>query len=468
MKSGSLFSGILGFDLGLEASGIENVWRAEIDKFSNRVSEYRRPGVKNYGDVSTIDGRKLEPIDVISFGSPCQDLSVAGQRAGLKEGTRSGLFFEAARIINECRPAFAIWENVPGAYSSDAGRDFAMVLYIFRELGANDVAWRVFDSQYAGVPQQRRRIYLVADFRGRRAGEILFDASRCGGHPSPFEEAREGVASTLTKGSNRPGVNPPGRRQEDDYNLVAKPLGAPTSGGARLDMDNSTYVVETAKTVTAKWAKGSGGSAGDEVSNLAPMVAHSLAAEGFDASEDGTGRGTPLTVIGDVTHATKDQNGSGIREDGIAYTLERVNQQAVAMPVAFQPRYARNGRGAPSEVAAPLMARAGEDGRGDAAQLVIAASVDVYNGSEASLAQTLHSEDQGIPRLRLGSTIRRFTPVECERLQGFPDGWTCLCGAEGDIWSCKCSDGPRYRAIGNANTVNVTTWIARRLAEIAG
>src|SRR4051794_22440800 len=109
MKHGSLFTGILGFDLGFEDAGVETVWHSEVDRFCNRVIKHRTKGVPNLGDVQRINGRKIEPVDVVSFGSPCQDLSVAGRRAGLG-GARSGLFFEAARVINECRPAFAIWE----------------------------------------------------------------------------------------------------------------------------------------------------------------------------------------------------------------------------------------------------------------------------------------------------------------------------------------------------------------------
>lgn len=161
LTHGSLFTGIGGFELGLGANGFETLWASEIDKHCNRVLDARFPKVVNIGDVTTIN--RPASVDVISFGSPCQDLSVAGRRAGF-EGARSGLFFEAARVIDECQPTFAIWENVPGAFSSNTGRDFWAALDILVQLGARNVGWRVFDSQYARVPQQRRRIYLVADF----------------------------------------------------------------------------------------------------------------------------------------------------------------------------------------------------------------------------------------------------------------------------------------------------------------
>lgn len=403
LTHGSLFTGILGFERGFEAAGFETLWCSEVDKFCNKVIAKRAPGVPNLGDVATI--QRPAAVDVLTFGSPCQDLSVAGRRAGLG-GARSSLFFEAARVINQCRPAFAVWENVPGAFSSDLGRDFWMVLYTLRELGAHDVAWRVFDSQYAGVPQQRTRIYLVADFRGRRAGEILFEPEGCSGHPSPFEPTWQDLAGTVAGGAYGTG-----RRTEDDPNLIHAQLVARalTSHPDRQDATVDTYVIQDARAgVEAKGQNGVGARRSDTAYTLDTLATQAVAitgqrmsaltSEGADASEDGSGRGTPM---------------------------------------AFQTRFARNGRGAPREVAPDLQAQSGEDGRGDGANW-----------------------------LHRGSTIRRFTPVECERLQGFPPGWTCLCGAECDIWSCKCADGPRYRALGNAVTTTVPAWIAPRMAAL--
>lgn len=210
MKLMSLFDGSGGFPLAASLCGIEPVYASEVEPYPIAVTKSRFPNMKHLGDVSRIKGAEIEPVDIITFGSPCQDMSVAGKRAGLKhtavgdeETTRSGLFMEAIRIIKEMRvktngvyPRYAIWENVPGAFSSNRGEDFRTVLDEFIKIVEKDavmpdvpkagwpyadcysgngwsLAYRVFDAQYWGVPQRRRRIYLVADFRGQRAGEIL-------------------------------------------------------------------------------------------------------------------------------------------------------------------------------------------------------------------------------------------------------------------------------------------------------
>lgn len=210
MKLMSLFDGSGGFPLAASLCGIEPVYASEVEPYPIAVTKSRFPNMKHLGDVSRIKGAEIEPVDIITFGSPCQDMSVAGKRAGLKhtavgdeETTRSGLFMEAIRIIKEMRvktngiyPRFAVWENVPGAFSSNRGEDFRTVLEEFIRIKEKDavmpsvpaagwayadcysgngwsLAYRVFDAQYWGVPQRRRRIYLVADFRGQRAGEIL-------------------------------------------------------------------------------------------------------------------------------------------------------------------------------------------------------------------------------------------------------------------------------------------------------
>lgn len=208
---GSLFDGSGGFPLGGILAGITPVWASEVEPFAIRVTSKRMPYLKHYGDISQMDGAKIEPVDIITFGSPCQDMSVAGKRSGL-DGSRSSLFYEAVRIIKEMRratngekPRYIVWENVPGAFSSNKGQDFKAVLenvigiveegtevpkpekdewpYADCYLGDGwSLAYRVFDAQYWGVPQRRRRIYLVADFRGRGAGEILFKSEGLSGY----------------------------------------------------------------------------------------------------------------------------------------------------------------------------------------------------------------------------------------------------------------------------------------------
>ena len=207
---GSLFDGLGGFPLAGQRVGIKTLWASEIEKFPIEVTKIRFPDMKHYGDITKLNGAGVEPVDIVTGGSPCQDLSVAGKRAGMA-GARSGLFMEMIRVIKEMRdadkrnggadklprPRYMLWENVPGAFSSNKGEDFRAVLEETARIADEtasipmpakskwnaagcimgdgySIAWRIFDAQYWGVPQRRRRIYLVADFAGGSAGKILF------------------------------------------------------------------------------------------------------------------------------------------------------------------------------------------------------------------------------------------------------------------------------------------------------
>jgi len=224
MKLGSLFDGSGGFPLAGALFGIEPVWASEIEPFPIRVTKLRFPGMKHLGSVTEVKGDEVEPVDIITFGSPCQDLSVAGKQAGIYDGERSNLFFEAIRIIKEMRhgtsnqfPRFAVWENVPGAFSSNKGEDFRAVLQAFCDISEEgtvsvpqpkdkwkpagcivgtgwSLAWRVYDAQFWGVPQRRKRIYLIADFRSERAGEILFESEGMRWDSEESRKARENAA----------------------------------------------------------------------------------------------------------------------------------------------------------------------------------------------------------------------------------------------------------------------------------
>ena len=225
---GSLFDGSGGFPLGGILAGIKPVWNSEIELFPIRVTEKRLPEVKHYGDVNKLNGAELPPVDIITFGSPCQDMSIAGKREGL-DGSRSGLFYQAIRIIKEMRcksngkyPRYAVWENVFGAFSSNKGEDFRAVLESFcsvkgceidvaqpakwhnaGEILGDDfsVAWRVFDSQYWGIPQRRKRIYLVADFDGTSAGKILFESEGLSRYSAESFRAWQAAARCAPQGS---------------------------------------------------------------------------------------------------------------------------------------------------------------------------------------------------------------------------------------------------------------------------
>ena len=220
---GSLFDGSGGFPLGGLLAGIKPLWASEIEPFPIRVTTKRLPFVKHLGDISAVDGAGIEPVDIITFGSPCTDMSVAGKRAGL-DGSQSCLFYQAIRIVKEMRcatdgkyPRFIVWENVPGAFSSNKGEDFKAVLEAVCSVKGGDIplpgppkgkwanagsivadgfslAWRVLDAQFWGVPQRRKRIYLVADFAGGSAGKILFESEGVSGYSAEGFRAWQGAA----------------------------------------------------------------------------------------------------------------------------------------------------------------------------------------------------------------------------------------------------------------------------------
>ena len=349
LSVGSLFSGVGGFDLGFERAGMRIVFQCELDHWCRGVLAQQWPGVPCYEDVRSVgnqdaphegerrweDVRRLHAqlasgqpsvsgVDLLCGGFPCQDLSVAGRRAGLA-GERSGLFFEFARCADELvRPGgWIVVENVPGLLSSQGGRDFAVVVRTLGDIGFHDLAWRVLDSRYFGVPQRRRRVFIV----GRRAAgtgarEVLLEPESGGGDFAPSREAGPRVAASLSRGSASPGVSVPGRRQEDDENIVSTLQGGSGRRGHRIDAEGAAgnHLVgvgraerdgdgsadddatrgsagsswlgseQNAPALVSRYAKGTDSDATDA------LIAHTLRAEGFDASEDGTGRGTPLVA----------------------------------------------------------------------------------------------------------------------------------------------------------------------------
>lgn len=215
MRFGSLFAGVGGFDLGLEAAGWECGWQVEWDPHCQQTLAHHWPTVPRWGDVATVNGADLPPVDVITFGSPCQDLSVAGKRAGL-EGSRSGLFFEATRIIKEMRdatagtfPRWAIWENVVGALSSRGGDDFEAVLKEMAGLGPSFIEWAVLDAQFFGVPQRRRRVFVIACFDpaiAERSGtQILAVGESRARNTSKSKPSRETTTGTIAAGFGNSG-----------------------------------------------------------------------------------------------------------------------------------------------------------------------------------------------------------------------------------------------------------------------
>lgn len=379
MKLMSLFDGSGGFPLAASLCGIEPVYAAEVEPYPIAVTKNRFPKMKHLGDVSKVKGGEIEPVDIITFGSPCQDMSIAGKRAGLKhadmgddETTRSGLFLEAIRIIKEMReatngvyPRYAIWENVPGAFSSNRGEDFRTVLeefirvkepnavmpavpqagWAYADCISGDgwsIAYRVFDAQYWGVPQRRRRIYLVADFRGECAQEILFERK---GLRGDIEESRTHGQETARCAKNSVGT---------------------AIGG--VDRYNQSFLSGLAQTLRA-----SGG--GDCIPTvLAPVAVYCHQGNGIDRAD------------------TAGCNGKGVCEDK-CYTLNTIDRHAVCFPQQAYNKFIQE------DIEATLKASGGTYG----------------GGSENLVAEQSFSPIRYI--------VRRLTPTECTRLQGFPDRW---------------------------------------------
>ena len=440
---GSLFTGIGGFDLALQASGMECLWQVERDKSCRSVLKREWNGVTLYDDVvrfrSFLEPRNAgrtstaKPIrpNLICGGFPCQDLSVAGRRAGLA-GNRSGLWFEFRRIIALLRPDWVLIENVDGLRSSNGGRDLGTIL---RSLGNMGYGWayRVLDSQWFGLAQRRERVFIVGCLGSRTsAAKILFESDCLPWHPSPSRATGQRVAASLTRGTaSGRGVNEPGRRREDDVNL-AYCLNA-KGGSGRIDGESETFVpVSSALSASGRGTERAGESRGQDV-----LIAHSLRAEGFDASEDGAGRGTPIIPI-DMRQSSR----------GATMTNNRREGTTGGAP--------GTGIGEPGDPAFTVC--------GSHPQAIAFDERNVTSKTNRSRVEpglpchTLHAD---APRVASIFGVRRLTPRECERLQGFPDDWTRWADDGSEI-----SDSARYRMLGNAVSVPVVKWIGNRIATL--
>lgn len=305
---GSLFDGSGGFPLGGILAGIRPVWASEIEPFAIRVTTKRLPFVKHYGDIRTLKGDELEPVDIVTMGSPCQDISIAGRREGLA-GSRSGLFYEGIRIVEEMRratdgrkPRYVVWENVYGAFSSNGGADFEAVLAAFASLageavaaprpakwtGAGElvgahfsVAWRLLDAQYWGVPQRRRRVYLVADLAGGRAGAILFDSEGVSGYSAQGFRSWQRTARAAQSGAGAAGGIVRGTPKV--YGVCSKSSFAMLSDNPHAGF----YEAETARTLDTRGptpARNQGGMA--VVESVPPAYATSKNSFHLDVQQD--------------------------------------------------------------------------------------------------------------------------------------------------------------------------------------
>ena len=559
---GSLFDGSGGFPLGGLLCGITPVWASEVEPFPIRVTTKRLPFMKHYGDVSKLSGSELDPVDIITFGSPCQDMSIAGKRDGL-DGSRSSLFYEAIRIVKEMRcatggryPRYIVWENVPGAFSSNKGEDFRCVLEsICRvkdgeaniprhekwpnagEIVADDysVAWRVLDAQYWGVPQRRKRIYLVADFDGQRAGKILFESEGLSGHPFEGIKAWQGAAAGAEGGVGAAGIclNDQGGERMDVTEEVTATLRAEAhhppvvmgsagfctehSAGSRsigyeeeksptlragvvpaaLMFENHSqdtrYTGPLDKSQTVLATFGTGG-------NNQPLVVQEPKTYDVRFTSEGTrnarqncyetdtartidtGGNAPDSnqggvavvevkaygISSDKSHAMLSDNphagiyeaetsrtldtrcadpgcnqggiavvaieGNGYSEENVSYTLNATEQHGVAYGIDRATynmgQNAQFGLAIEEEVEPTMVAK----GPGAVAHPVYTTSKNSYHTeAEEDVANTLVATDYKDPPTVTEKPyyiVRRLTPTECARLQGFPDWWCANLGTE--------------------------------------
>lgn len=439
---GSLFDGIGGFPFVAVLSGVIPIWAAEVDPACVAVTKQRFPNMKHLGDVSEINGAKIPPVDIITFGSPCQDLSVAGDRKGLKhvdngsdETTRSGLFIDAIRIVYEMReatsgryPAYIVWENVEGAFNSRGGRDFQTVL---EKITKTDIpvpqsgkwaksgvvrgrgicaAWRLLDAQYWGVPQRRKRIYLIGSFGTDSAAEILFECDSVQRYLAPRKEQTQTAPAVVGKSigrtsetlcydarGNGDGIISPtitgdhNNRVTDYTTLVMQSTGfhgqnSITAAGVEMRKEQSPTLTTT-KNTDVVYAIGNG--------QTAQMGHHDL------------------TYAPDCMHDRQT----------VIYTIDRAafNQGENAL---YEPRISDDG------INSTLVAKVPG---------AVAYGVDCRNVKEnEELFPTLQAKENGGISLNfygavmyklylsLKWIVRRLTPRECERLQGYPDDWTVL------------------------------------------
>ncbi len=465
MRYGSVCSGIEAATVAWHPLGWEPAWFAEIDPFPSAVLAHHWPTVPNLGDITAPDFTERAmghgSIDILVGGTPCQSFSVAGLRAGLDD-PRGNLARVFLGIADRLRPRWVVWENVPGVLSSNEGRDFGAFLGALGELGYG-WAYRVLDAQYFGVAQRRRRVFVVGYLGDwRRAAAVLFERACLSGNPPPRREAGARVAARLTRGADSSGRGGyAGRRREDDVNVVAAltadgvgtcgaddnqaqaghlvayggnntagPIDVATAvnahGGPHGRMDFESEWNESPVAQTVRTPDGGG-------SIEANLVAHTLRADGFDASEDGTGRGTPLTV---VPFAQNQRN--EVRELDVAGAQSSI----------------RRGDAKNETLLAVAVAMRGRDGE---------TQIEINESGVANALRTPSGgrSGEGIGAVLTRSAVRRLTPVECARLQGFPDDYLDV-----PVRGKPAADGQRYRALGNSMAVPVMRWIGGRIALV--
>ncbi len=444
MKYLSVCSGIEAATMAWHPLGWEPVAFSEIEKFPSQVLAHHYPDVPNWGDMTKFQEWPDADVDLLVGGTPCQSFSVAGLRKGLAD-PRGNLMLTYLAIARRYQPRWLVWENVPGVLSSNKGRDFAAFIRGLEECGYH-AAWRVLDAQYVrvdgfarAVPQRRRRVFVVGYLGDwRRAAAVLFEREGMHGHPAPSRQAGKGIATDVVPSltASGRGVERTGETRGQDPVIAVASTGdvahcLNAGGMGRQDFETETMVAtrDVAATLTrGAESQGKGGYAGRRQEDDDNLVAHSLRGEGFDASEDGTGRGTPIIPV-DVAGTMKSCNQSGGWSNSADHAAA-----GYMLTVAIG---------------------AFKGGQGSGAGGI---------GFDEHVSPTLSAADSGsnrTPSLLQGWAVRRLTPTECERLQGFPDGFTDI-KPNGK----PTAEGPRYKALGNSMAVNVMRWIGHRIEHV--
>lgn len=389
MIYGSVCSGIEAATVAWHPLGWKASFYSEIEKFPRDVLAHHYPDVPLHGDFTTIQKDDYEPIELLVGGTPCQSFSVAGLRAGLND-PRGNLMLEFGALAKRLQPKWLVWENVPGVLSSNGGRDFGSFLAMLGELGYG-FSYRVLDAQYFGVPQRRRRVFVVGCIGDwRSAAAVLFERHSLQGHSAPSREKGQEVAGTLTKDAFNGGAGGrPDGAAGNHFLAYSEELKTTCSGKETFGtlMDNCG---------TKQWLGNQEALSGDY---------HVFALAGNTIGRQPENGG----------------NHTGYDDSGVSYTLTKTDVHAVAAPLTFK-------------------VRGGCEGGGKG-----------YLGAEDSAFTLSTNQDQ---HLFNQMQVRRLTPLECERLQGFPDNYTNI---------PKASDSVRYKALGNSMAVPVMHWIGERI-----
>jgi len=466
LRFATVCSGIEAASTAWKPLGWQPVFFSEIDKFPCAVLAHHYPDVPNHGDMTKFKDWPDATIDVLAGGTPCQSFSNAGLRAGLDD-PRGQLMLTFGAIAARYRPRWLVWENVPGVLSSNGGRDFGAFLGLLGFLGYG-FAYRVLDAQYVrvdgyarAVPQRRQRVFVVGCLGDwRSAAAVLLERESLRGDPAPRRQAGARVVATLTRGAESSGKGGyAGRRQEDDVNIVSAVAptlpartkagegmgtdfdcdggllafgGGNTTGdiavssaltahGTRMEFDTETFV-SVAPTLRAGGNRtGDDRPPGTDVDTCETLVAHTLRGDGFDASEDGTGRGTPLVPVPfDTTQITSAANRSNPKAGDPCHPLVAGGH---APAIAFDARQS-----------------------------------DVIEYGEKTGPLDTNGRSTGV---LTGSQVRRLTPRECERLMGFPDDYTLIPHRGKDA-----ADDPRYKALGNSWAINCARWVGQRIQMV--